>query len=264
MSTANYSFNLPTVGGSEDTWGTGLNANWTALDTLLFSGTIGANTTGTAAALTTARTINGVSFDGTGNITLATVNDTGDQNVAGVKTFTDAITVTGTAKDAGRFYGGTTDPTNTTRLNYDGALHATSLVGNGAGLTDLAAAQLTGDVAAARITTALNAGGSAPIYACRAWVNFNGTGTVSIRASGNVSSITDNGVGRYTINLTTAMPDANYAIAGSARAQHSGGFPNTVLSHDDNQTQTTTSCLVQLREGSSVTDSAFVYVAIFR
>lgn len=65
----------------------------------------------------------------------------------------------------------------------------------------------------APIKTALNASGSAPIYACRAWVNFNGTGTVAIRASGNVSSITDNGVGDYTVNFTTAMPDANYSVS---------------------------------------------------
>jgi hypothetical protein len=48
-------------------------------------------------------------------------------------------------------------------------------------------------------------------YFCRAWVNFNGTGTVAIRASGNVSSITDNNTGDYTVNFTTAMPDANYS-----------------------------------------------------
>jgi lipopolysaccharide export system protein LptA len=48
-------------------------------------------------------------------------------------------------------------------------------------------------------------------YLCRAWVNFNGTGTVAIRASGNVSSITDNNTGDYTVNFTTAMPDANYS-----------------------------------------------------
>jgi hypothetical protein len=47
---------------------------------------------------------------------------------------------------------------------------------------------------------------------CRAWVNFNGTGTVAIRASFNVTSITDNGTGDYTVNLTTAMPDANYSV----------------------------------------------------
>jgi len=50
-----------------------------------------------------------------------------------------------------------------------------------------------------------------PAYLCRAWVNFNGTGTPAIRASGNVSSITDNGTGDYTVNFTTAMPDVNYS-----------------------------------------------------
>jgi hypothetical protein len=83
-------------------------------------------------------------------------------------------------------------------------------------------ADLTGDVAAARITNALNATGSAPIYACRAWVNFNGTGTVAIREDGNVSSITDNGTGSYRVNFSTAMPDANYAAC-SIGPQWSGG-----------------------------------------
>jgi hypothetical protein len=75
---------------------------------------------------------------------------------------------------------------------------------------DIVATQLTGDVAAARITTALNASGSAPIYACRAWVNFDGTGTPAIREDGNVSSLTDLGVGQWLVNFTTSMPDANY------------------------------------------------------
>jgi hypothetical protein len=64
--------------------------------------------------------------------------------------------------------------------------------------------------------TLFNASGSAPVYATRAWVNFNGTGTVAIRASGNVSSITDNGTGNYTINFTTAMQDINYSLAGTS------------------------------------------------
>jgi hypothetical protein len=51
-----------------------------------------------------------------------------------------------------------------------------------------------------------------PAYQCRAWVNFDGTGTVAIRASGNVSSITDGGTGIYTVNFTTAMPNANYSV----------------------------------------------------
>lgn len=96
---------------------------------------------------------------------------------------------------------------------------STTLVGTDATQTltnkTIDAVQLSGNVAASRITNALNASGSAPMYACRAWVNFNGTGTVAIRASGNVSSITDNGVGDYTVNFTTAMPDADYSVVGT-------------------------------------------------
>ena len=57
---------------------------------------------------------------------------------------------------------------------------------------------------------------------CRAWVNFNGTGTVAIRAQFNVSSITDNGTGDYTLNFTTAMPDANYCVSSCYRNNVSG------------------------------------------
>jgi hypothetical protein len=54
-------------------------------------------------------------------------------------------------------------------------------------------------------------GSAATAYGCRAWVNFNGTGVVAIRGSGNVSSVTDNGTGDYTVNFTVALPDANYS-----------------------------------------------------
>ena len=57
--------------------------------------------------------------------------------------------------------------------------------------------------------------GSAPVYGCRAWCNFDGTltGTNAPRAGGNVTSVTRNGVGDYTINFAIAMPDANYAVS---------------------------------------------------
>jgi hypothetical protein len=77
-------------------------------------------------------------------------------------------------------------------------------------------------IADANITAAKLSGaqtGSAPIYGARAWVNFNGTGTVAIRASGNVSSITDNGTGDYTVNFTTAMSDANYSVTATCSGQ---------------------------------------------
>ena len=64
--------------------------------------------------------------------------------------------------------------------------------------------------------------GSAPSYAARVWVNFNGTGTVAIRASGNVTSITDNGIGDYTVNFTTALADADYSIVGLGCALSDG------------------------------------------
>jgi hypothetical protein len=68
-------------------------------------------------------------------------------------------------------------------------------------------------------------GSVARAFGCRAWVNFNGTGTVAIQASGNVTSITDNNVGDYTVNFTNAMPAANYATVGTAR---SSGVANGV------------------------------------
>lgn len=62
------------------------------------------------------------------------------------------------------------------------------------------------------------------LYYAKAWVNFNGTGTVAIRASGNVSSITDNGTGDYTVNFTNAMPDTNYAVSSLASNEGSSNI----------------------------------------
>jgi hypothetical protein len=104
--------------------------------------------------------------------------------------------------------------------------------------------------------------GSAPSYTCRAWVNFNGTGTVAIRASGNVSSITDGGVGIYTVNLATAMPDADYAtVVGASRT----ATDITIFSPRGAVAQTASStALVTANSVLALTDSANVYVAIFR
>ena len=80
----------------------------------------------------------------------------------------------------------------------------------------------------AKFNTWLNPTGTEN-YKCRAWVNFNGTGTVAIRASGNVSSITDNGTGDYTINFTAAMPDANYSLVGVTQFDQSGSTASAYL-----------------------------------
>ena len=71
-----------------------------------------------------------------------------------------------------------------------------------------------------KVSTLQNLSGT-EVYTCKAWVNFNGTGTVAIRASGNVSSITDNGTGDYTVNFTTALTDANYSAVATPQ---SGSF----------------------------------------
>jgi hypothetical protein len=66
-------------------------------------------------------------------------------------------------------------------------------------------------------------GSVATAYGCRAWVKFNGIGTVSINASGGVTSITDNGTGDYTVNFAITFPDANYALAATCDADVTNG-----------------------------------------
>jgi hypothetical protein len=66
-------------------------------------------------------------------------------------------------------------------------------------------------------------GSSAVAYGCRAWVNFNGTGTIAIRGSGNVSSVSNLGTGYYRINFSTAMPDVNYSVTGASSAESNFG-----------------------------------------
>jgi len=95
--------------------------------------------------------------------------------------------------------------------------------------------------------------GAAPLFACRAWVNFNGTGTVAIRASGNVSSITDNGTGDYTVNFATAMQDANHS---SVVSNSQSGSASTL------QVESTT--ITGVRVSGALADRSIVTVATFR
>ena len=104
--------------------------------------------------------------------------------------------------------------------------------------------------------------GTAPIYPCRAWVNFDGTGTPAIRASANVTSLTDNGTGDYTVNLTTAMPDANYAICGNV-----GNTTNSdkVMIPTNLATPTTSAFRISSQTYLGVNnDNNYIWAAIFR
>jgi len=99
---------------------------------------------------------------------------------------------------------------------------------------------------------------------CRAWVNFNGTGTVAIRASFNVSSITDNGTGNYTVNFTTALPDANYATSVTNGAPANSGSGPYHAAVDTQTTQTTSLVRIATAANTSFSDGTVVNVAVLR
>jgi hypothetical protein len=247
--------------------------------------TLNQNTTGSAATLTTGRTIaitgdlayTSPSFNGSGSVTaagtLATVN-------ANVGSFTNASvtvnakglvtavsngiaggTVTSVAATVPAFLSITGSPVTTSgtlaiglsgtalpianggtaatsasaaRTSLGLAIGTDVLAPNGsaASLTSFptlnqnttgSAATVTGNATGSTFGFNSGYGSVATAYGCRAWVNFDGTGTVAIRGSGNVSSITDNGTGDYTVNFTTAMPDANYGVAAICTTTTSGG-----------------------------------------
>jgi hypothetical protein len=108
--------------------------------------------------------------------------------------------------------------------------------------------------------------GSAPSYACRAWVNFNGTGTPAIRGSGNISSITDAGVGNFTLNFTNAMPDSNYVACYGGCFDGSGAFPaqqQAVLTAPGANASSVSVSTFNSNTGGKH-DATFIYVAVFR
>ena len=107
--------------------------------------------------------------------------------------------------------------------------------------------------------------------AVKAWVNFNGTGTVAIRAGYNVSSISDNGTGDYTVNFTTAMSDVNYSINVNARGNGDANRGGGGLVYLPNATIPTTSAArfstfvgASGSGGGVIFDMDYVYVSIFR
>ena len=128
-----------------------------------------------------------------------------------------------------------------------------------------------------RLTTISNQTGSASVPSdtvingsAKAWVNFNGTGTVAIRASFNVSSITDNGTGDYTVNFTNALPDANYGVSFGAlsvsatQGTQTAVIKGTLATGATNKTTSTLQILAAVTSAASVNDSADISVSIFR
>ena len=135
-------------------------------------------------------------------------------------------------------------------------LPASALTGS---LPALNASSLTDIPVPSALSTA---SGSAPSYSARAWVNFDGTGTVSIRGSGNVSSITDNGTGYYIVNFTTSITDANYCVVADSGI---GGYrANTDIIGSGNQTVSSSQVVTSSTEDAVVRDAAIVSLVVLR
>lgn len=98
--------------------------------------------------------------------------------------------------------------------------------------------------------------------AVKAWLNFNGTGTVAIRDSYNVSSVTDNSTGNYSVNLTTALSNANYAI--NYNVNDTSGGPVVVAGQNNITANSTTSFrFASLNGATTATDCVMVSVTVF-
>lgn len=208
-----------------------------------------------------ADTANYKQVNGTGD-----VSTSGNQTIAGVKTFSSGIALgvdlaitdggTGASTAAAAFYNIKQAATETATGVVELATTAEAQAG-----TDTSRA-----ITPATLRDGLNSSGSAPIYAARAWVNFNGTGTVSIRASGNVNTITDNGVGVFTINFSTALQDTNYSyVAGSRHINDSTSGNAPMLYAFLSQTKTTSALQLQSYTASQVPqDSPECNVVVYR
>ena len=93
----------------------------------------------------------------------------------------------------------------------------------------------------------------------KAWVNFNGTGTVAIRRAFNVSSITDRGTGQYTLNFTNALVDANYSVSGTS----TGNGVTRVVVSAGSPSLSASACDIDTGTGGSVYDNPIVMCAVF-
>lgn len=251
--TANVTYNIPA----------GVGGQWIVSNDTTGAFTVSIGMTGYGFSVTipqgSKRTIysNGGGIDfaetslGNGTVTSVAVSGgtTGLTTSGGPITGSGTITLAGTLAVANGGTGATSAATARTNLG----------LGSMATQASTAVSITGGTVAAAAITGALNAAGTAPIYACRAWVNFNGQGTVAIRGSGNVTSITDNGTGDYTVNFTTAMQDANYAavVGGNNNQTNNGYIVVNVITASDVR-------VLSRNDQSGFSDGSIINVAIFR
>jgi hypothetical protein len=298
--TTTYALSKPTVGGDDNAWGTELNSALDKIDDL-FDGTTaikpnldaGLWKVGGTAVTATAAELN--VLDGIPATLTATELGYVDGVTSAIQTQLDAkqasdadlTAIAGLSSNGlvARTGAGTaavrtvTAGTGITVTNGDGVSGNPTVAATLASQAEAEAGTdnttlMTPLRVAQEILSEFNASGSAPLYACRAWVNFNGAGTVAINASGNVSSITDNGAGDYTVNFTTDLPDANYCTQCTAYPKSTTNNINYAIGlHTSSITGTpttkTTSAVRILigasnATGGTLADMADVNVAIFR
>ena len=231
-------------------------------------------------------------IDSSGNVGIGTTSIGGGDKlrvVGGYIRNTKSTAFASNPLDSSGFSGLITVNTNDGSGDLSGlAMYVNSSFGAGCGIFAKQTASTTADllfyagtgvaasnVERARITSDGNLqfnsgyGSVATAYGCRAWVNFNGTGTVAIREDGNVSSITDNGTGDYTVNFTTAMPDANYSAQVSAQVTASSYlqvfmFGTNALSLVNPTSSSFRFWTANYNNGSANSDSAIVTASVFR
>lgn len=208
----------------------------------------------TASALATARTIalsgdatGSATFSGAANVTIAVTVDSASTTTAGkVELATDAETQAGT---------------DTVRAVTPSSLASLTATASRAGLIELATQSETDNGADATRaicpqTLRLHPG------VARAWVAFDGTNTVTIKTSHNVTSITDRGVGQYTVNFATAFGSSNYWMVGSAR-QINNTDDSATVSPQLGDTKTTSAYQFTVSEGATQRDSTEVFLAFY-
>ena len=227
------------------------------------TGLVGIGTTTPTAKLQTIDTYNAARF-GNNNVNALTIGGNGGSPYAGI-----GYNINFNSGSDNQYFAVGNDRTSLIRFHdggfqFKGNATAGAVSGTPFALTDYMTILKSGVVNVPG-TLSFNSGyGSAAVaYGCRAWVNFNGTGTIAINASGNVSSIGDNGAGDYTVNFTTSMSDANYCIATSG-ARTTGEIQVIGVEY---QSPTKTTSAVRLGAktyGVARSDSAECNVAIFR
>ena len=227
------------ISGNETVGGTlGVTGNTTLSGTLGVIGNIAVNTNKFNVTASSGNTTVAGTLGVTGNTTLSgqLLNSDGTASLPGISFSSD--TNTGIFRSASDQIDSVTGGVSRSRISSTGQQSST--------IPDLSGSN----------TTLYNE------YKCRAWVNFNGTGTVAIRASGNVSSITKNTTGDYTVNFTTAMPDANYSVFfGSTDASNGAQFD---IINTSNILTTGYRFYSRNGSGSTLVDNALITTGIFR